>query len=1387
MKKRKSLAFYLLLGSLVATTGLVLSSCQGNEIQEEDPGDNPGENPGENPGGEPGENPGEDPTPTPDPEEKAYKVSFTANEEVEMKTDKSEYKKGEIVTITLNIKNVDKTVGLVEVSSKAQVTVVEIDKTYTFVMSEEDVTVTVTLKDREYGQKALTVNEVEGFSVKFFVNEQQVTSAKKYDVVTVKLEVTSVTKRFKSLTSAGISLEEVKKGEEYRFTMVDNEVNFVLEVEDIPSRTLSAPSGEGFSAVFKVGDDVVTTALEGTSVTLEITLEEDYFFVGINWTGVALEDVTEVQKGVEYSFVVGLENIVATIDVDPVPTYDIKINAIDGFTTSFKVDGVEIQKAKEGEEITLSITYDKEIYRLDSKEVSAKFGEDIVTLIEKKDSVEGAKLFTFVMPAGQVDIEFKGESIPSHSLSLVGENITDSYFQVDGEEVTSAKEGEEVTLYMKYDDDNYIFKDISAEGADLIEQYRGDGAARFTFIMGTSEVVVTALIERIPDYNLTYSEVNGADISFLVNGKEGAGTAREGDEVIVVISIEKGYELAKFSINDDAIKYEPAPNGPNSYKFVMPAEDANVYVEVAQKEKYEIVSIVPSSTSISDISIKQGTSYFVDEQVEFTFSYSGDDDVIENFDVSVNGEFYDATYESTDPNYSWEKTYSVSFKMPEDDAEIIISEDLPEVTDGTGFTFNANEDENFKILGVSNGAQYSKDNFVFTIVPDEGYKVSSFTYVIDGDTANPNTLELDGKYNVNMSKWGSSWYPENLLESVTSYLDVTIETEYVGSYDVVLGNEFGVKMEGRSKKILTGNEVELTPVALDGYRLPDTVAATISYIDENGEQVEQRITENYREPGKVTFEMPRSNVIINFEIEECYGLSVEENEFVSVKLTNSSSVPGEYTDSLTEAVEDELIWIHAKPVEGYIVAGIEVVDHPEVSVTAYGETSGYYQFRMDMPAHEVKLRVIVEKIYTLTYDTEKLYVSLKQDGSSVDLNEIVAGEEYTLEIEALRGYEITDKPRLVYLEDGVEKEVSLTESEVSGEYSFVAPAYDIELKVETLDLPKHKVSFDFYSISGFKYKSYLNLKNEDGDYVDSGDEVIEGETLSVNTYYSLNDSSNWDLGYVYEGIYLVYNDGDKEVEEKVEGTSFVVPAYDFEIQIRAIELEKNTIEFDLPDGVSTSVEICETNSSYSGDWDYADEDYYTGSYEVINGYYAKVTLTSDEADSFKLLDLSTLKVLSGETEVEITMNNNGENNVEEVEIVFQVSGDTTISLGELYQAPSASFEFDTTSLPDGINSSDLETRLTDYENGEEIYSYDRVAVGTEVYIVYSPDDQLTDYTNYEFQLWSSDGTRLLGTYELVDGSTIDYRDYYYYYYYCVIEAPAEDVLVKIVYNGSVVA
>ena len=229
MKKRKNLALCLLLGSLVLTTGLVLSSCQGN---------NPNENQNDNPGGNenPGENPGtDDPGKDPEPEEKTYKVSFAANEEVEMKVDKAEYKKGETVTITLNVKNVDKTVDLVKLSIEGEVTVVTVDKTYTFVMPESDVTVTVTLKDREYGQRALTVNQVEGFAVKFFVNDQEVTSAKKYDEVTVKVESTSTTKRFKSLTSTGISLKEVEKGKEYTFTMIDAEVALVLEVENIPS------------------------------------------------------------------------------------------------------------------------------------------------------------------------------------------------------------------------------------------------------------------------------------------------------------------------------------------------------------------------------------------------------------------------------------------------------------------------------------------------------------------------------------------------------------------------------------------------------------------------------------------------------------------------------------------------------------------------------------------------------------------------------------------------------------------------------------------------------------------------------------------------------------------------------------------------------------------------------------------------------------------------------------------------------------------------------------------------------------------------------------------------------------------------------------------------
>ena len=393
MKKRK-FAGLLVLTGLLLTCGVAITSCSenpsGETNQDDDSENNNNNNNNENEGGN-------DNKPS---EEKTFKVTVEKNDEVNVKTDKAEYKKGETVTLTLEILNADKEVDSIQVGENIEVKEVTINATYTFVMPEANVSVKVNLKDRVFEAHALKVNQVEGFEVKFLKDNLEVTEAKKGETVTVKITATSLTKRFVSFTSSDVQLNEVKKGEEYTFVMLDQEVNFVLTVEAIPSRKLAFKGDEGVSGVFKQDDKEVTSALEGSEVTLELTVnDEDYYFASIDADGTELKTIEE---GKEYSFVVGTSDIEIVVTTALIPTYDLKVNDVEGGQVKFLIGDSEVTKAKEGQNVKVQVLVD------DGYKFVSFTSEDVVwTDVDAENFV-----YTFEMPGKEVNFNLVVEYIP---------------------------------------------------------------------------------------------------------------------------------------------------------------------------------------------------------------------------------------------------------------------------------------------------------------------------------------------------------------------------------------------------------------------------------------------------------------------------------------------------------------------------------------------------------------------------------------------------------------------------------------------------------------------------------------------------------------------------------------------------------------------------------------------------------------------------------------------------------------------------------------------------------------------------------------------------------------------------------------------------------------
>ena len=1196
MKKRK-FAGLLVLTGLLLTCGVAITSCSenpsGETNQDDDNENNNNNNNNENEGGN-----GNKPS-----EEKTFKVTVEKNGEVNVKTDKAEYKKGETVTLTLEILNADKEVDSIQVGENIEVKEVTKNVTYTFVMPEANVSVKVNLKDRVFEAHALKVNQVEGFEVKFLKDNLEVTEAKKGETVTVKITATSSTKRFVSFTSSDVQLNEVKKGEEYTFVMLDQEVNFVLAVEAIPSRKLAFKGDEGVSGVFKQDDKEVTSALEGSEVTLELEMnDEDYYFVKIDAKGTELKTIEE---GVEYSFVVGTSDIEIIVTTAIVPTYELKVNDVEGAEVKFFVGGKEVIKAKQGENVEARVLIE-EGYKFVS------FTSNDVALTETSS---GDLIYNFEMPAKEVNFSLVVEAIPSRNLTFKGDAGVSGVFKQNDEEVTSALEGSQVTLELTINEKDYYFASIDATGAELTTVEEGK---EYSFIVGSSDIEIIVTTTAIPTYELKVNEVTGAKVKFLVDKNE-VSYAKEGQNVEVQVLVEDGYEFISFTSEDvDLIEV----NSDNLiYNFVMPANEVSFTLDVQYIAKeYKVLSVTEYDTW-GDVSLEAGQTHVEGKEVKFTFDASS----TYTYFVDVNDETYVATYNEET------RLHEVAFVMPSCDIDVVIYRGNFESDSADAITITYEENENYKIYGIKNGGKYDKDGAVkIRIVPARGVKLNNVTYEIDNGVSTGKIYEdysSDGLYSLSS------------LKDATSSFKIVIDAEYVGAYDITLTNTEGVEVSGQLNGVLPGTSVSLTVSTGEDYQVASSNPLT--YSCDNEEESFYATYSSYN--NKITFTMPKGNVTLTLNLIGKRSLSFEETEHISnVRFSNSQS-DYEYS-RIDSAFEGDYVYVFFDIEEGYHVESIEIEGVDPYYITSYDNNS---YFRFEMVDQDVVVKFNVVKLVTLSYDSEKVLVTGLDDY-------LIPGKEYTFKLEALKGFKLLGDPKLVDSE-GNPVEVEVYEDYYGDiEYTFIAPDKDLTLIVETEAVATPTIHYDFYGLEGYDSYSAPYIQNKSYDRIYDGDQVTEGETLVISNFYSTSIA----YGYELEGIFLVFEDGSPEIELEVPsyGSSieFEAPGKDFTVDIRIKKLEMESINYELPEGVEIDV---------SADYKAINEE--NGAFNVVKGETAEVTLSLDYSHSDDYyIDLTKLKVtnLAGDNLLTIDETNT---KVEEYSFEVTMEEDVNISLSEI--------------------------------------------------------------------------------------------------------------------------
>lgn len=538
--------------------------------------------------------------------EAKHKVDAVSTTDVELKVDVNEAKEGDTVTITVNVLNAEKVLdGILVNGTSSGVTEVSKGSKYTYVMGNEDIKITAVLSDKVYQSHLITINQVEGFSIGFKVNDgdsSESASAKKGDLVTVIIDVASDTHRFKEITSNDVSLT-ISKNEgthiEETFAMVDKEVSLTLVSEQIPTHSISVIASSQMSVKFFYKGEEITEGIEGKEIQIKITLQEKYAFKSIQILNDDVELKT-VKEGEEYSFVMPNEDvsIIATCNeiINKYTLTDIQTCGGVSITSSLKVGA----KIDEGETVKIAFTYKDKTDHDFTLSYGAYINNDLV--MATLDDANKTGEISFVMPSKDTTIYVGPFNEPvaeasSSTSEVVLPELNDNY-KIFGVKNGYYDQGVEYScyrsmyLYILGKKEFVVSKFSFFNGRDVSMTAGPDGSYNFQFYNVSRGASTTLKVEgSIKELrSITFTDAD------KINIEGDYSFVPEGTQVALTITPKEGYGLKdNDSPNNYIIKnyqYGDKENTgiswawdsySNLLSFTMPSADLTITLNIVEQ------------------------------------------------------------------------------------------------------------------------------------------------------------------------------------------------------------------------------------------------------------------------------------------------------------------------------------------------------------------------------------------------------------------------------------------------------------------------------------------------------------------------------------------------------------------------------------------------------------------------------------------------------------------------------------------------------------------------------------------------------------------------------------------------------------------------------------
>lgn len=613
-------------------------------------------------------------------------------------------------------------------------------------------------------------------------------------------------------------------------------------------------------------------------------------------------------------------------------------------------------------------------------------------------------------------------------------------------------------------------------------------------------------------FTITVNKNEGGDVQLS------STSSKKGETITVTINVNDGFEFDSITSNDVTLT---EVSKASSYTFTMP--EKAVTITVSFKKLVKKVQISEVKSFLFDysptFSLKAEDQVEIGSSQKLTVSFPSDNHP--SADTSLQAIINNVSYDLVSSKANDGTNFEVNFVTPETDFSIFVAE--KSTTDEEGKIISFTQGDTYTVLGLVSGQKYKADSEFgysvdFFIYPKTGYKVSEVNLV---DASN-------NKVQVSPATYSGDPY-QYTIRSISSDSSLQITTATANKHTITYvglteENHVDINKSITPLEAYDSSFVSVNLLASDGFYISN-VSDSASII-------------NTRDPSSFTFMMPDADLTITITTDAFINIDyVKNDKLTSVKFFSDYALKNE----ITQANENQQVYISVTSKEGYKVTGIKDINNPDNSSwydeynkswITYIQKNSKFEFVVSSK-HTVSGDIVLERADGIYYQGEKVIFIL-----ILDANKEV----------------VENSVKASYIENNQTKQLEVTYQSWDKKYVFTMPDADVTISFETTTLEYKSLSLgDFSSDKNIKNVEIIGSKsNNKLTSSNTTNKFIVGENISINLRLNSNQ-------FKYK-VVLTKDKVTQDLDLTLIGSNYKTSfTYDSQTKIEIVKVSENKV------------------------------------------------------------------------------------------------------------------------------------------------------------------------------------------------------------------------------------